>query len=78
MFKSAKASLTSILIYLGDAAHRRAVSSLIMALALHFGGVVMEVDHIDTLIGLLIPIAAAWSSRTPKIQVAADDVSRGG
>jgi hypothetical protein len=59
--------MVAALMFLGDAAHRRAIAALIVAVALHFGGAAFDVEHIDTLIALMVPVAAAWSKNTPKL-----------
>lgn len=68
MISNLKSYFVAVAIYLGDSARRRAVASLIMAGALYFGGVALDIDHVETMIGLLLPFAAAWSSHTPKIE----------
>lgn len=67
MINNIKSAFFAALIFAGDAAHRRALAALFVALALHFGGTAFDVDHIDTLIALMVPVAAAWSKNTPKL-----------
>lgn len=62
-----KLSFVAALVFAGDAAHRRALAALIVAIAVHVGGKALDVDHIDTMIALMVPVAAAWSKNTPKL-----------
>lgn len=56
-----KSYTRSLAVKLGNTAMRRALASLIVAVALHVGGIAMEVEQIDTLIALMVPLAAAWT-----------------
>ena len=67
MITNLKSGLIAALIFAGDAAHRRALAALFVAITLHFGGAAFDVEHIDTLIALMVPVAAAWSKNTPKL-----------
>lgn len=67
MISKLKSAFLAALIFAGDAAHRRALAALFVAAALHFGGVALDIDHIDTIITLMVPMAAAWSKNTPKL-----------
>lgn len=67
MISKLKSAFLAALIFAGDAAHRRALAALFVAVALHFGGAAFDVDHIDTLIAFMVPVAAAWSKNTPKL-----------
>ncbi len=67
IFQNLKTSVLAALIFAGDAARRRAIASLFVAVALHYGGAAFDVEHIDTLIALMVPAAAAWSKNTPKL-----------
>ncbi|MDD1452626.1 hypothetical protein NHF48_019615 [Sphingomonas sp. H160509] len=51
---------------------------LIAAVALAVGGKALDIEHVDTMIALFIPLAAAWSSNTPKIEGDTTEADKGG
>lgn len=63
-----KSAALTVLAYLGDAAHRRAVATAVALISTHLIGYALDADRIA--LGLEIGIGAfsgAWSSRTPQL-----------
>lgn len=73
MISPAKIYVASLAKALGNTAIRRAAVGLIVGLAVHFTGKALDVQSIDTLIVLFLPLATAWSATTPKIDTTEAD-----
>lgn len=78
MITKLKTYAVALAVYLGNGATRRALASLIAAVALAVGGKALDIEHVDTMIALFIPLAAAWSSNTPKIEGDSTEADKGG
>ena len=63
-----KALALSALQYLGDAAHRRFVATVVAIVAAHLLGKALDADQLALYLEIGIGgLSGAWSSRTPKL-----------
>jgi len=63
--------LKTIVAYLGDAAHRRFVATIVALVATHFLGKALDAESVSQTLEIAIGgLGAAWSSRTPAIDEA--------
>lgn len=64
----------AVLAYLGDAAHRRFISTIVALAATHFLGRVLDASSVANLLEILIGgFGGAWSSRTPALDALEPD-----
>lgn len=69
MIPTLKARLKAIIAYLGDAAHRRFVATLVALLATHLLGEALDADRVALFLEIAIGgLAGGWSATTPKIE----------
>lgn len=69
MLNALKSRLTGVIAYLGDAAHRRFVATIVALAATHFLGKALDADSVSNALEIAIGgIGGAWSATTPKVE----------
>ncbi|GAA0456821.1 MULTISPECIES: hypothetical protein [Sphingomonas] len=69
MITPLKSRLKAVVAYLGDAAHRRFVATLVALLATHLLGEALDADRVALIIEIAIGgLAGSWSATTPQIE----------